>query len=99
MGWSLSFQPLPRAFGVLDAGGRSAHLWLAAKQRPFAAPKHNPATVMRAKIKQLERTTRSRGLGRVLVSQPPELVLNSVGSGAEFGGDPAQQDVAPLDVV
>ena len=90
-------------FGVLDAVGRGAHLRLAAKHRPFAAPQHNPAAVVRAKIEQRERVTGSRGLGGLPTSQPPQLVLNGVSRGAEFGGDPAEpetlrlQDQQPLD--
>jgi hypothetical protein len=90
--WGFYLQPLPRPLGVLDAVGRGAHLRLAAEQRPFAAPNHNPAAVVGAQIEQLERTTRSRGLGGSLVSQPPELVLDGVGCRAEFGGDPAEPE-------
>src|SRR3954447_13254747 len=86
-------------------GGRGAHPRLAAKQRFRAAPRDNPATVARAKIKQREWETDSRDLrclGGFLASQPPELMLNGVSRGAEFGGDPAEpetlrsQDQQPL---
>jgi hypothetical protein len=102
-GRGVSVRPLPRSLGVLDAVGRGAHLRLAAKHRPFAAPQHNPAAVVRAKIEQRERVTGSRGLGGLPTSQPPQLVLNGVSRGAEFGGDPAEpetlrlQDQQPLD--
>src|SRR4051812_41246809 len=76
--WGFYFQPLPRLLGVLDTVGRGAHFWLAAKQRPFAAPKHNPAAVVGAKIEQLEGATHSsRGPGGFLASQPPELMGTS----------------------
>ena len=89
--WGLSVQPLPRLLGVLKAVGRRAHLRLSAKHCPFAAPKYNPAAGMRAKIKQRERATGSRGRGGSLVSQPPELVLNGVGCRAEFSGDAVER--------
>ena len=90
--WGFSVRPLPRLLGVLKAVGRGAHLRLSAKHCPFAAPKHNPAAVMGAKIKQLERATGNRGRGGFLVSQPPELVLDGVGCRAAFSGDPAQSE-------
>src|SRR3954453_937047 len=50
--WGLRDQPLPGSLGVLDAIGRGVYPRLAAIQRRCAAPRHNPAAVVRAKIRQ-----------------------------------------------
>jgi len=92
----LCFRPLPGLLRVLEAVGRRAHFGLAAKHGPFAAPNHNPAAVMRAKIQELQRPTRSRVRCWPLIAQPSELVLNGMGRGAEFGRDPAEHEALLL---
>src|SRR4051812_45267823 len=83
--------PLPGSLRVLDAVGQAPQPRLAAEHCSRSAAQHNPAAVMRTKVEQFQRT-RSRGLCGLVTSQPPQLMLDSIRRGAEFGGDPAEQE-------
>jgi hypothetical protein len=71
--WGLRDQPLPGSLGVLDAIGRGVYPRLAAIQRRCAAPRHNPAAVVRAKIRQRDTgliEPRPHHLLRIVVALP-----------------------------